>query len=267
MNISRYYIVAIVLSGGTAKRFGNLGQLIPKSLLPVSIKQTLLSRQLDFVSWLNIKTVVSTSPLLFGFFSNFIEQYNMLNSIYDCTIQPIDLVCNERHQDGSVEAFYEVIKRVSNQKTKKYLMVLSDIFFESNPFLKHPIDSHIWRDNFNYLWGYNSFKEQDLYRNTGIIEIRDERIVQIYLQNQECLDVAVCNKLLWSGMGLFKSSCLSKINAFIKKFEKATEEDLVNDLINAGEEFKILNCPAFINVNRYQNWLEIINRSFHPNDI
>lgn len=261
-------ILAVVLSGGIAKRFGNLGQLIPKALLPVSSQQTLLSRQLDFLSALNVKTVVSTSPLLLGFYSCFIEQYNTLNSsIYDGTISPIELVCNQRHKEGSIEAFYEVIQLFSQKKEQKYLMVLSDIFFESNPFLRQPLDSHIWCDNFNYLWVCNPFNKQDFYRNTGIVEIRNNIVRQLYLQNQECLDVAVCNKLLWSGMALFKSSCLGKINAFIKKFESATEEALVNELINAGEEFKILHCPAFINVNRYPNWIEIINQSFPPHTI
>jgi CTP:phosphocholine cytidylyltransferase-like protein len=253
-----FLTVAIVLSGGSATRFGQLGQLMPKALLPVSSQQTLLSRHLDFLSTLNIPTVVSTNPTLFEFFRCFIENYNLLSSSL------VQLVCNDRHTDGSVEAFYEITRRFSHGDTRKHLMVLADIYFERNPFEHQRWDSQVWRDDCNYLWVYDPLSEQQLDENTGVVAVSGNsttahRALHLYFQNKDCLNVPLSQRKLWSGMALFSASCRPKIDQFIQKFNGATEEDLINELIDSGEEFKILFCPLFINVNRYQNLVEIMN--------
>jgi NDP-sugar pyrophosphorylase family protein len=255
--------IAIVLSGGSATRFDQLGQLMPKALLPVSNQQTLLSRHLDFLSTLAIPTVVSTSPTFFEFFRCFLANYNLLHSSLD---SPIQLVCNERHRDGSVEAFCEITRRFSEGDTRKYLMVLADIYFEHNPLAHQSLNSPVWRDGYNYLWVYAPLHEQQLNDNTGIVEVSgdgttEHRVLHLHLHNQDCPNVPLSQRKLWSGMALFNASCQPKIDQFIKKFNGAAEEDLINHLMGSGEEFKILLCPPFINVNRYQNLVEIMNDS------
>jgi NDP-sugar pyrophosphorylase family protein len=261
-----FLTVAIVLSGGSATRFGQLGQLMPKALFPVSSQQTLLSRHLDLLSTLNIPTVVSTSPTLFEFFRCFIENYNLLSSRLHDGRSFVQLVCNDRHTEGSVEAFYEITRRFSHGDARKYLMVLADIYFERNPFDHQRWDSPVWRDDCNYLWVSDPLSEQQLNENTGVVVVRgdstiEHRVLHLYLQNKDCSNVPLSQRKLWSGMALLSASCSPKIDRFIQKFKGATEEDLINELIDSGEEFKILFCPAFINVNRYQNLVEIMNDS------
>lgn len=252
-------ILVIVLSGGQAKRFDQLGLLLPKSLLPASNQQTLLSRNLDFLNQLHGATVISTSPMFFDYLSCFIRQYNLLNLKKNYATSSITLMKNEQHEIGPVEAFLRAVcEQSSQQNFKKFLLILSDIFFQSTPFTETLLYSTIWHDDLNYLWVRKPLNEREILNSTGIVEIEEGNVLRLYQSNKDCSDKANSCKSLWSGTTLLRAACQSKIEIFVDQFQGATEEALINMLIDEGEVFKPLPCPHFINVNCYRQLLDIL---------
>ncbi len=252
-------ILIILLSGGKAKRFKQLGLLLPKPLLPASNQQTLLSRNLDFVRQLSGTKVVSTSPAFFDYLSCFMRQYNLLNLEKNHKPASIVLAKNEQHEIGPVEAFLKIIcEQFSQQRFEKFLLFLSDIFFQENPFAGILFCSAIWHDDLNYLWVKEPLDEKEILSSTGIAEVKEGKVIRLYLSNKDCLSTPNSCKNLWSGIALFRAACRPKIQIFVNKFQGASEEDLINMLINEGEIFKPIFCPHFINVNCYQQLLDVL---------
>jgi NDP-sugar pyrophosphorylase family protein len=252
-------ILIVLLSGGKAKRFSQLGLLLPKPLLPASNQQTLLSRNLDFLQQLCGIKVVSTSPALFDYLSCFMRQYNLLNLEKNNKPTFITLAKNEQHEVGPVEAFHKIICEQSNQQRfRKFLLYLSDLFFQDNPFGEVLLCSTIWHDDLNYLWVREPLDEKEILSSSGIAEIKEGKVVRLSLSNKSCLSTPNSCKSLWSGIALLRAACRPKIQIFVNNFQGASEDELINMLINEGEIFKPIPCPHFTNVNCYQQLLEVL---------
>src|SRR5205085_7600493 len=103
--------LVVILAGGQAARFGRLGRLLPKSLLPVSRHQTLLSRNLDHIHEAGFRNVtVSTSPETYSLLHLFMNKYR---EIKDEISKPLhlELICNEMHRISSLAALNEITSR------------------------------------------------------------------------------------------------------------------------------------------------------------
>lgn len=110
----------VVLAGGRSTRFGEIGAMIPKSLLPIN-DTTLLQRQVSQAHSSGIKEViVSTRPE----FSSTMQK--LLSD------ELAEVFANERHEISSFAALAHVIHE---KKFKDTIVVsLADIYFVSNPF-------------------------------------------------------------------------------------------------------------------------------------
>jgi NDP-sugar pyrophosphorylase family protein len=241
-------LVAIILAGGDSSRFGRLGDLLHKALLPVTADQTLLSRNLDYLHESGITDVViSTSPKSFPVIESFVERYTAVAPV---SFRP-QVISNPLHEMGSLAALGHI---VSGHPGSKYVMSFADIFFGSNPYL--PITSLV-NDAENFVAGFPSPTASDWARG-GLMRVRSGVCERMFLRPEECQHYTPQEMNTWSGITVFSASVVDDLKDFLHMNYSSIEEDFINFCLDRGRGFAVYEVDRFINVNCYADYLEVL---------
>jgi NDP-sugar pyrophosphorylase family protein len=112
----------IILAGGKSTRFGAIGALIPKSLLPI-YETSLLQKQIEEAFASGIKRViVSTHPTFESIMTKLIKHKD----------RGVIIVSNTLHAHSSFAALAYVIREM--HISESIFVSLADIYFLSDPF-------------------------------------------------------------------------------------------------------------------------------------
>lgn len=245
----------VVLVGGQAKRFGELGFLLPKGLLPVSEEQTLLSRNLDFLVEAGVsKVIISTSPENYSVFQFLLNRYLQLPRISNQNTK-IELVQNEAHHYSSLTGFYEISK---NLPSEYCMMYLGDMFFLENPlsWLRNSADINL---RVNWILSCSSVTLDDLKRG-GLALVEDGICRELFLK-KDSITVESQRFHSWSGIALFNEATKCELSQYVNTINSKVEEDFINYCINRGRIFYNAPLGRFINVNSYSDYVSVLQLS------
>jgi len=231
-------------------RFGHLGQLLPKSLLPVTESETLLSRNLDHLYQARIREVViSTSPENFLLLKPFVERYDKLAANSGFRSYPTTVFSNPLHKISSLAALGEII---SNYTRRKYLMTFGDMFFSNNPYLAI---GDLAVADLNLVGAYAHPDENDIQKG-GLVLVRDGECKRFFLRPSNTLE---CEGLqCWSGITMLTTEVAEDLREFVRTPHSPIEEDFINFSISKGRRFCVYEVDRFINVNTYSDYIDIL---------
>src|SRR5207302_826016 len=250
---SERHPAAIVLAGGESARFGRLGELLHKALVPVTESQTLLSRNLDYLYESGITNVIiSTSPKSFQVLEPFIDRYNNLEIKNNRpTAFCPRLIANPLHSVSSLAALNQII---SDDQTGNYLMLFADMFFTTNPYIRI---SDLMHRTDNLIGAFPRPTESDCARG-GLALIRDGECKRMFLKFTECGGCDQREIFAWSGITVFDVNVADDLNDFVLASNSMIEEDFINFCINKGRRFSAYEVDRFINVNSYSDYMEVL---------
>jgi NDP-sugar pyrophosphorylase family protein len=248
--------LVVILAGGQAARFGLLGRMLPKSLLPVSQHQTLLSRNLDHLHEAGLRNVtVSTSPETYDLLHPFMDKYRQIRNEGE-VLQPLhlELICNEMHRISSLAALNEIISR---REFQRYIMCFADIYFRENPFVPL-LNSARTGNGTNFIAGFPEPSEKDIARG-GLVMAEGASCKRLYLTAAEFSSSQTGKPLSWPGITVFDSAVSSNLSEFLRDLNSPVEEEFINFCIDRGRKFTVFEIAHFINVNGYGDFLEALN--------
>lgn len=244
---------AVILVGGQASRFGRLGQLIPKGLLPVSEYQTILSRIMDQLIEAQIdQIIISASRENFDFFKCFVKNYIEIG--IPVSNSKVELLLNEKHIYGPLAALGYALSTVNSDS---YLLCLGDIFYSANPFIQLVFDikAGVIR---NYLLAYPVSDNESL-KEGGILCTNGELLAEIYKFFFNFLNkhnaYASYKKYLWSGSALFDASVKNDLHDLVCLSQETILENLFSFSIARERKFYVRAVEKFVNVNSYSDFL------------
>lgn len=247
-------VLTIILAGGVSIRFGNLGKLMPKAMLPVSGDQTLLSRNLDHLYEAGFKNiVVSTSPQNYKILKLFIDRYKAINNRETLDSYHLELISNKNHKISSLSALCEIL---TQRKACKYVMCFADIYFYTNPYLLLPHHANV-AETSNWL-GVSKNPKGNIMGKEGLVLVKNNLCRKLFLKLPDQSRYGARQLLNWSGITLFNESVTADLIEFNNKIGSSIEEDFINFCINKGRHFFTYNIDQFINVNSYQDYLKVL---------
>lgn len=244
---------AVILVGGQANRFGRLGQLIPKALLPVSEYQTILSRIMDQLIEAQIdQIIISASKENFDFFKCFIKNYIEIG--IPTLSSKVELLLNEKHVYGPLAALDYALSTVNSEL---YLLCLGDIFYSVNPFIQLIFDIKAGIRK-NYLLAYPVSDNESL-KEGGILCVNGELLAEIYKYFSDFLDkqnaYAFYKKYLWSGSALFDASVKDDLHDLVYLSQETILENLFSFSIAREKKLYVRSVEKFVNINFYSDFL------------
>lgn len=215
----------VILAGGRSTRFGGIGTLIPKSLLPIN-NTTLLQRQISQSRFSGIDDIiVSTLPE----FSSIMQK--LLSGV------AVEVFANKHHKMSSFTALARVIHEKSFSNT--IAVSLADIYFISNPFEEMKAQEK------TCLYLSNPFLEGELsLGGIGFVNGNKlERIVAEPLPNNK-------RGLRWNGLCTLASSHQQVLLNYAKSsYREYPEEDFFAYLLEQEEKITYEKSVDFINNN------------------
>lgn len=247
---SRANTQVVILAGGQAQRLGKLGGILPKSLLPVSSTQTLLSRLLDQLIEARFENiVVSTSDVSLPLMRSFVDRYVAWQQT-KCSAAASGLVVfnNPEHKSGPLHALAEVLVRFP---AHRYLLCLGDIFFTTNPFLQRQgIQDERFDENYLFIWPRPL---DECLPTSGTVWV--EGLWVKSLSYQGGVDAKGCKYLTasWSGSALFGSSVKEELLTYLRTNRGEILEDFFNYSISLGRTYAGLEVEAFVNINCFED--------------
>lgn len=232
-------VTVIILAGGIGSRLGTIGQIIPKPLMPI-YDSILIEENLRYATNHFENVVVSTRPELFDTFNKYLEKIRAQNE----WAKRVKLISNPSHQKSSLDAL-SFLK--SGINTEYFLLMFSDIYFLSDPFVNMPeIIEH------NILGLTEITKKTD--KKLGLAKTQGDNVISL---EYTTIDKEM-NNLEWNGLTIMKSSYLELLDIFLNDQSlPVPEENFINNLIVKGKTFKHFPTPQFINANTNEDLFTI----------
>jgi NDP-sugar pyrophosphorylase family protein len=244
---SGFSTTAVVLAGGSSSRIGNLGRILPKCLLAVSVSETLLSRLLTqlteaAVEEIVVSTTVQFAPLLREFIAGYISETTQLN----LTVPKISVFSNDGHSLGPCIALINVLR---NFAANRFLVCLSDIYFYENPFAYF-----LSAETKNDVALLGSQYESD---RGGVMIVDYDAVVRLsYLPlNSTPHQHTVLN---WTGTAWINEAAKQTIVRANFELTDAPLESLFILLMASGHPLTVRIAGKFVNVNRFDDYLRIV---------
>ncbi len=236
---SKDTLVPIILAGGLSTRFGSISKYIPKFLFPIH-GSTMLEKQILLLTDAGFKKIViSCRPELYENIQKTIFAYK--NNNVDITIYK-----NNLHEKGPISALAGLESFIDDHA----LVVLSDIFFTSNPFKNLPVSL----DN-KSLHLLASRPQPEDYKEGGMVGYSPEDGYVIVEKTKVPLGL---NSFRWCGSLIISKDGLLNLKKVINEEENEKMGDYYNKLLNLGYSYKILEVEKFINMNTLENLAQIL---------
>ncbi len=229
----------IILAGGIGSRMGEIGDFLPKFLLPVG-DHTLLFRLLSQLKFQFDDLVISTNshnfPVLTKYIKKYFSEFN------------IKIVENKYHAKSAVSALYHILKRLQWQG--QFLLILSDIFYLDLPLSK--IGSGFTQES-DVLFGTKYKNPIELTRGGIIVTNNHRKVIDIVKKPSKKIKdgarwsgMAICNQGFWKDLS--KSIC--------RKNESQIDlEEIFQYRILSGHAASFIDCGEFVNINSPQHLL------------
>lgn len=219
----------IILAGGKSTRLGAIGELIPKSLLPI-YETSLLEKQIEEAFAAGIeRVIISTHPVFESIITKLIKHKNY----------GVIIISNALHAYSSFAALAYVIREMC--LSESIFVSLADIYFLSNPF------SNIIAMNKNKtcLFLVEPFHKNELMRG-GIAFVEEEKITKIVSE-----PIPDNNQgLRWSGLCSVTSEHQKLLFDYTNgRTDEFSPEDFFSSLLDKGEEVLWYRTTDFINNN------------------
>ncbi|HVX92813.1 MAG TPA: sugar phosphate nucleotidyltransferase [Candidatus Dojkabacteria bacterium] len=232
-------VTVIILAGGIGSRLGTIGQIVPKPLMPI-YDSILIEGNLLYATTHFENVIVSTRPELLGMFKSYLKTIQTKNE----WANRVKLISNSSHQKSSLDAL-SFLKSVIN--TEYFLLMFSDIYFLSDPFVNMPNKVE------NNILGLTKIVKKSN-KKLGLAKTQNEKVISL---KYDFLDEDL-NNSEWNGISIMKSNYLQLLDTFlIEQSTPIPEEDFINNLIFNDIIFKYILTPQFINANTNEDLFTI----------
>ena len=219
----------IILAGGKSARFGTIGELIPKSLLPI-YETSLLEKQIEEAFAAGIeRVIISTHPTFKSKITKLIKHKD----------RGVIIVSNALHAYSSFAALAYVIREMSI--SEPIFVSLADIYFLSNPFN----NTIAMNENKTCLFLAEPFHKNELMRG-GIAFVENGGITKIVAKPMSVNGQG----LRWSGLCSITYEHQKLLFDYTNgRTDEFPPEDFFSYLLDKGEEVLWCRTTDFINNN------------------
>jgi hypothetical protein len=149
----------------------------------------------------------------------------------------LEVFPNTCHSAGPIPALLRALQTCSE---KRCLLVLSDIFFQSNPYIAIK-KMAIKHQNILCLSSRRSGRN-------ALAIVRGSRVTRLYYGRGPA-ESSQRNVLSWNGIALFRPEILGGVSVRSESVAKRRLEDLFNSAVSEGHLFQYSCGSDFVNVN------------------
>jgi len=173
----------IIMAGGSGSRMGPLGKSTPKFLLPVN-GEVILARTIKMIISAKYSTRIIISTR-----AEYAEKIKQLLRDIGVADLNIEVLINEGHSKSVVDALMTI--RQIKTDIKDFYLVLSDIFFITNPFMRLSAND----SNKLTFFGSKSDDELELKRGGIVVTSKSGDILSIVKAPQDDIDFININSV------------------------------------------------------------------------
>ena len=236
-------VAAVILAGGKGSRFGVLGQVLPKCLLPLPGGETLLTRLIGQLEQADIRRVaVCCSPDGAPLVESFLEHRREAGGP---TRGQLWAVPCEASGLGPLPALAEVLSAVS---APRYLLVLADVVYAKGPFavVTRPSSEETHEDGV-LLCGADQLAADGA--GTGFVRCSGTRALAISYRSVPPPRSPPGDLRWWSGGFCFRRRLVADLQEHVAAYRDAPLEDWIQGLLDRGARCECIDTGPFVNVN------------------
>jgi molybdopterin-guanine dinucleotide biosynthesis protein A len=248
MTRSAREVAAVILAGGKSSRFGSLGRVLPKCLLPVPGGETLLTRLIGQLRQAGVpQVVVCCSPGGAPLIEPFLERYRVAGALSD---EELTAVPCPKSALGPLPALAEALSRVA---APWYLLALADVVFAEGPFAAsiHRLREGALEDGC-LLTGSDQVARNGF--GTGFIASDGTAARAISYRPFGPAPRAQGRLRRWSGSFLFRQELVPDLSGRLAAYRTAPLEDWIDGLLDRGDRCECMDAGPFFNVNAVEDY-------------